>query len=130
MAKKPEPPPSALADVDGIGWAGHLTLAVLGLLSLVASVFSFRSHIQPTLGVSLLISGVLLPILVWFSLQRSRAAWSFLIALSIVLGIMTLFGAPKVRSLVGIPMSVALVIPALFAGAVFCLTAIDRRYKN
>jgi len=129
MAKK-EPPPSALADVDSIGWFGHAIPAVLGLLSLIAAVFAFRAGIQGTLGVALVVVGLLLPILVWMSLQRSRAAWSFLIALCAVLGIMTLFGAPKVRNLVGIALPVALIIPAMLAGAVFCLSLLDHRYKT
>jgi len=119
-----------ISDLDGLGWTGHGIPAALGIAALIASLFSYLNEIQVTLTISLLVVGALLPVLAWFSLHRSRAAWSFLISLSIVLGIMTLFGAPKVRTLVGIHMGVALVIPALFAVAAFALSAQSHRYKT
>ena len=119
-----------VTDLDGFGWAGHGIPAALGIAALIAAAFSYHAGIQITLTISLLFVGALLPVLAWFSLYRSRPAWSFLISLSIVLGIMTLFGAPKVRTLVGIHMGVALVIPALFAVAAFALSAQSHRYKT
>ena len=128
MAKQPAPP--AWQDMDGLGLAGHGLAAVLGILALVAAVFSFRAGIQITLTVALAVSGVLLPSLAWLSANRSRAAWSFLLSLSVVLSIMTLFGAPKVRTLVGIPMMVALVVPLAFLFVLFALWVQDHRYKT
>ena len=118
------------ADVDSLAWIGHGLPAAAGIASLVAAVGAWRSDMQATLVISLIVIGVLLPALAWFSWGRNRAAWSFLIALSIVLGIMTLFGAPKVRNLVGIPLAAALVIPAAFGVAAFCLSALGHRYKT
>ena len=130
MAKK-EPPKPPWHDLDQLGWTGHGIPAALGVLSLVAAYFSWKNHIQPTLGVSLIIAGVLLPALTYLSaMKRSRAAWAFLISLCGVLGVMTLFGAPKVRTLVGVNMGVALIIPVLFACATFFLTTQDHRYKT
>jgi hypothetical protein len=130
MTKKQPEKPVGLSDLDELGWIGHAVPALLGLLALVGAFFSYESGIQPTLTVSLIVAGTMLPVLAWFSLQRSRAAWSFLVALSIVLGIMTLFGAPKVRTLVGIHMALALVIPGLFALAAFALSVQSHRYKT
>jgi sugar phosphate permease len=129
-AKAPETKKAAGDDLQELGWIGHGIPAALGVLALVAAFYAWRAGIQITLSISLLVAGVLLPFLAWYSLQRSRAAWAFLIALCIVLGVMTLFGAPKVRSLVGINLGVALVIPGLFGFAAFCLSVVDQRYKN
>jgi hypothetical protein len=129
MAKQ-EAPKAAWSDLDSIGWMGHFIPAALGVLSLVASAFSFEKGIQPTLGVSLLVAGLLLPALAWLSLTRSRGGWSFLISACVVLGIMTLFGAPKVRTLAGVNIGVALIIPVLFAMSTFFLSMQDHRYKT
>jgi hypothetical protein len=128
MAKQPERP--AWQDMDGLGIAGHGLAAALGILALIAAVFSFRAGIQITLTVALVIVGVLLPALAWLSANRSRGAWSFLISLSAVLGIMTLFGSPKVRALVGIHIGIALAIPLAFVFMLFALWAQDHRYKT
>ena len=128
MAKPP--PPSPTSDLDGIGWAAHIITGVLGILSLIATVYAQRADITPTLVVALAVAGILLPILTWFSLQKSRIAWSFLISLSGVLCVMTLFGAPKVRSLVGISLGTALFLPALFVVALFGLSVAVHRYKE
>lgn len=116
-------------DLDELGWAGHGIAAALGVLSLVASFYSWKNGLQPTLGVALVVSGVLLPALAWLSLNRSRAAWAFLISLCAVLAIMTLFGAPKVRTLVGVHIGVPLIIPLAFGFATFALVVQDHRYK-
>lgn len=129
MAEK-KPPPGT-SDLDSAGWIGHLIPAAFGFGALIAAFFSHRAGIQATLAVALVVCGGLLLALAYFSaLARSRAAWSFLISLSIVLGIMTLFGAPKIRDLVGIHLSVALGIPILLGIAAGLLSAISHRYKS
>ena len=128
MAKKQKP--TFAEGVDGLGWTGHVVPALFGVLAIVAAFYAWKTGIQVTLGVSLVIAGGLLPWIAWMSLAGSRAAWSFLISLCIVFGIMTLFGAPKIRDLVGIPLGVALVIPGLFGFSAFALSLLDRRYKN
>jgi hypothetical protein len=121
----------AMSDLDEMGMIGHAIPVLLGVLALIAAVFSYRAKIQVTLPISLFVVGALLPALTWLSiLERSRAAWSFLISLAIVLGVMTLFGAPKVRNLVGIHMGIALVIPAALFFAAFALSLQGDRYKN
>ena len=118
------------SDLDASGWVAHGIPAALGVAALVAALFAYLASIQPTLIVSLLAAGGLLISLSYFSLMRSRAAWSFVISLSIVLAIMTLFGAPKIRTLVGIHMGIALVIPALFLVAAVLLSTLGPRYNK
>ena len=115
---------------DTFKWIGHSLMAVLGALALAAAIGSLQAGMQLTLVISLLVVGGVLPWLVWLSLKGNRPAWAFLISLAIVLGIMTLFGAPKVRNLVEIPLGVALLLPAAFAVAAFCLSALGDRYKS
>ena len=121
---------AATSDLDAVGWIAHVIPAVAGVAALIAAVFAQQSHIQITLTVALVIAGGLLIALSYFSLMRSRAAWSFTISLSVVLAIMTLFGAPKIRTLVGIHMGVALVIPVLFFVAAGMLSTMGRRYNK
>jgi len=130
MAEKTPPAPPARIELDELGWIGHGIPAALGIAALIAAVFSYRAEIQATMTVALIFVGALLPLLTWLSMNRSRAAWSFLISLSVVLGIMTLFGAPKIRTLVGVHMSIALILPGLFAVAAFALSVQSDRYKN
>ena len=128
--KKQSAPPSRIIQLDELGWAGHGITAVIGLASLVAAYFAYQSHIQITLTVALLAIGGLLPWVTWLSLHGSRAGWSFLISLAIVLGVMTLFGAPKVRSLTGMHIGVALLIPAALGFAAITLSLQTQHYKT
>jgi hypothetical protein len=121
---------SGITDIDELGWLGHGIPAVLGVASLVAAYFAYESHIQITLTVALVVVGGFLPWMSWMSIKRSRGAWSFLIASAIVLGIMTLFGAPKVRSLTGMHIGIALLIPAALGFAAFALSTLGHRYKS
>ena len=121
---------SGTSDLDAVGWIAHVIPAVLGIAALIAAFFAERAGIQSTLMVSLLVAGGLLVGLSYLSLMRSRGAWSFVISLSIVLAIMTLFGAPKIRTLVGINLGLALVIPALFLVAAVMLSTLSPRYKT
>jgi hypothetical protein len=132
MADKKPPlvEPAGSSDLDAAGWIAHAIPAALGVAALIAAVFSQRAGIQSTLMVSLLVGGGLLIALSYFSVMRSRAAWSFVISLSVVLAIMTLFGAPKIRTLVGIHMAVALVIPLLFFVAAGMLSTMGPRYNK
>src|SRR5689334_8755399 len=113
---KSAPAPS-IVRLDELGSLGHGLPATLGLAALIAAFFAYQSHIQITLTVALLVIGGLLPWVTWLSLHGSRAGWSFLLSLSIVLGVMTLFGAPKVRTLTGMHIGLALLIPAAFGFA-------------
>ncbi|MBA3501101.1 MAG: hypothetical protein M4D80_26250 [Myxococcota bacterium] len=132
MAEKKTPveQTSGTSDLDAVGWIAHAIPAALGVAALIAAFFSQKAGIQTTLMISLLVAGGLLIALSYLSLTRSRAAWSFVISLSIVLAIMTLFGAPKIRTLVGMHMALALVIPALFLAAAVMLSTLGPRYNK
>jgi hypothetical protein len=99
-------------------WVGHGIAAVLGLAPLA-------------LGVSLVVIGFLYPALVVLSLIRtSRGAWAFLCALCWVLGVVMLFGAPKIRSQINIGLWTAMIIPAMLTVAGIGLTMIRRDYRD
>lgn len=128
---KTAPPTTGTTDLDATGYIGHIVPGVLGLLALFAAFEAQTHNIQITLVVSLIVTGLILVALAYLSMvQRSRGAWSFLISMSIVLGVMTLFGAPKIRTLLGIHMSIALVIPVAFGIAAGMLGGLGQRYKN
>ena len=131
MAEKKSPLAESGTELDAAGWIAHGITAALGVLGMIAAYFAERSGIQSTLTVALIVGGGLLIALSYLSaMTRSRAAWSFVVSLSIVLAIMTLFGAPKIRTLVGINLGLALVIPALFLVAAVMLSTMGPRYNK
>lgn len=109
-------------------WFGHGIPAVAGLASLVAAFASWSAGLQPTLWIALLIVGMLLPAVTWLSFQKSRAAWSFLVALCSVLALMLLFGAPKVRGIVGVGLWHTLILPGMLAVGAMALVMVHRDY--
>jgi hypothetical protein len=69
---------------------------------LIAGVAAFGHHDVPlVVGVTLLVSGVLMPVLAFYSYRQSRPAWAFLIALCGVFAVVEFFGAPKIRDAMG-----------------------------
>ncbi len=80
---------------------GHLLALGLGALHLVFGCYAAtRSNATAALWVSLLITGVTLPVLAHFSYrEQSRPAWAFLIAICSVFAVVEFFGAPKVRGM-------------------------------
>lgn len=93
---------------------GHALAAVLGVGNAIAGLFALAAGLTPVLGVALLIGGGTMAALAYYSyFKKSRAAWAFLASLTGVFGTCLLFGAPKVRSLVGIGLWTALIAPGL-----------------
>jgi hypothetical protein len=109
---------------------GHGVGFVAGIASLVAGFASFGSTIPGVVGATLLVFGFILPIVTWKSLQHSRAAWAFLIALLSVLATVTFFGAPKVRHVLGIGLWYAMIIPAVEIVAVIALSMVRGEYRE
>lgn len=109
---------------------GHGLAAALGLLSLYAATASFGAGMQGALGVGLAVLGVAFPLLAWFSYRGSRPAWAFLIALTSVMALMLLFGAPKVRNIVGVGLWTAMILPGLFSVATASLLVLRSRYSD
>jgi len=111
-------------------WISHGLASVASLASLIAGFYAFRAGMPGALGMALMVIGLVMPVLVWFSLQRSRAAWAFLVALCYVLAIVLLFGAPKVRAQIDIGLWTAMIIPGLFAVAAVGLSLIRADYRD
>jgi hypothetical protein len=65
--------------------------------------------------------GLLVPVLAHFSWRGSRAAWSFMLSIICVFGIVTFFGAPKVRNILGIGFWTAMILPGI---QFVCLSAL------
>lgn len=109
---------------------GHGVGAIAGLAALVGGIGAMTTTMPGALGASLIMIGVLMPVLVWRSLVHSREAWSFLIAMLAVLATVTFFGAPKVRHVLGIGLWYALIIPALQIVAVIALAMLRDEYRD
>ncbi|HYU14717.1 MAG TPA: hypothetical protein VEL05_01545 [Candidatus Acidoferrum sp.] len=118
-AHRPEPlaASSSGAIAVYIGVPFGLALLILGLAG------GLRADPLPSpLVIALCLAGALEAVLCWRTLYRSRVAWSFAVALSGTLTMAFLFGSPKVRDTIAVPIGVA-VVPALVALLVTCLLA-------
>lgn len=109
---------------------GHGLAVAMGVGSLVGGIASLAKGLPPVMGVTMLVLGVLMPVVTWKSLQHVRSAWAFLIALVAVFGAVTFFGAPKVRHLLGIGLWNALIIPGLLIVSVIALSMVRDEYRD
>jgi hypothetical protein len=107
---------------------GHGLATLLGLCALAGSYGAFDKGLPSVMGVTLLVVGLLMPVLAYMSWQKSRVAWAFLIALVGVFGGVTLFGAPKVRAMLGIGLWIAMIFPAIKIVTVVALASLRRDY--
>jgi MFS family permease len=111
-------------------FVGHAIGFIAGIASLVAGFAAFGSTIPGVVAVTLLITGLVIPVLSWRSLQHSRPAWAFLIAILAVLATVTFFGAPKMRHVLGIGLWYALIIPAIEVVGVIALSMVRSEYRE
>jgi hypothetical protein len=110
---------------------GHLAAGLLGLSNVIAAIVSFAGGLTPVLGIALFIGGGTMIALAYFSyFHKSRAAWAFLAAICGVFGTCLLFGAPKVRSVVGIGLWTALIFPGLNYVAMTALIMLRGEYRQ
>lgn len=110
---------------------GHGLATAAGLASLVAAYYAFEKDMPMVLPVTLIVVGLLYPFLAAFSMfSKSRAAWSFLVALCYTLAVVLLFGAPKVRAQIDVSLWTAMVIPGLLVVAGVTLTSLRRDYRG
>ncbi len=110
---------------------GHGVATLFGVLAFVAAVFAGRDGMPAALTVSLVILGLLYPTLAVLSIfRRSRGAWAFLSALCWVLGVIMLFGAPKIRSQIGIGLWTAMIIPGMLVVAGIALRMVRDEYRD
>lgn len=128
---------AVLSGVLGAAWffawlrprvVGHLIPALLGAGHLVAAASAFQHGTPFVLGMTLLVSGFLMPLLAWHSYHRSRPAWAFLIAICGVFAVIEFFGAPKVRGALEIGLWTAMILPGLNAVAVAALVSLRGEY--
>ena len=109
---------------------GHLIAGVMGVAALVGGVVALGKGMPPVMGATMLLVGILMLPLVYLSLQRSRAGWSFLIAIVAVFSAVTFFGSPKVAHILGIGLWYAMVIPGLQIVCVIALSMLRAEYRE
>ncbi|MGE0548715.1 MAG: hypothetical protein AB7O24_13560 [Kofleriaceae bacterium] len=112
-------------------WFGHGMTGVAGVLALVASIAGAVHGIPKLLAVALAVLGGLFLVLTWKSLrERNRAAWAFLVSLSLMTAVSGLFGAPKLRNAAEIPLGAALLVPVLMTFTTIALASIRRHFRD
>lgn len=109
---------------------GHGLSIVIGVASIAGGIAGLVSTLPGVMGVTLLICGLIIPVLVIYSLKHSRSAWAFLIAMLSVLATVTFFGAPKIRHVIDISLWHALLIPGLMIVATIALGMLRDEYKG
>jgi hypothetical protein len=110
---------------------GHVLSGGFGLASLLAGVMSLTGSLPPLLALVLVVMGAFTLLLTAQSLtRRSRAAWAFLSAVLAVMAVCTLFGAPKIHTLLGVNMWIALMVPGLLAVATAALGMVADDYRE
>jgi hypothetical protein len=108
----------------------HALAGLFGVAALLAGFGSFTGSLPITLSLVLVGIGVLTLFLTYHSAHRSRAAWAFLAALLAVMAVCTLFGAPKIRTLLGVNMWIALLAPGLLSVACTAFGMIADEYRE
>jgi hypothetical protein len=110
--------------------AGHAMAVVIGAASFVAGITALVKSLPGTMGITLIIVGLLLPVLAHFSWRFSRAAWSLMISTLCVFAAVTFFGAPKIAAVLGIGLTLATLIPIVQVVAVIALAELRREYRE
>ena len=108
---------------------GHAVAVLFGLAGLFAGYESAGHHMPGVMTGVLFVAGVLLPVLAHYSWRHSRAAWAYLCALLGVFGIVTFFGAPKVRNILGIGFWTAMMLPSIQFVCVAALAMVRGEYR-
>lgn len=109
---------------------GHALGVLLGITTLIGAAGAMTANFHPVLPAALFVFGGGLLVLTYFSTQRVRGAWAFLIALCGTGTLVTLFGATKVRNALGFGLYHAMIVPGLFAVATVALVLIARDYDD
>ncbi|HEY1556859.1 MAG TPA: hypothetical protein VGF94_18615 [Kofleriaceae bacterium] len=121
-------PPAQQPNISSL--IGHVLAILIGGAALLAGAETMLHDLPSVMTATLVLAGSLLPVLAWLSMRGSRASWSFTIAITAVLGVMTLFGAPKVCNLIHIPLAVAAIAPVLCILAVTMLSTLGPDYRG
>lgn len=107
---------------------GHLLSVLLAAGYLVGAIAGFTHNAPGVVGMTLLISGVLVPVLAWHSFHHSRPAWAFLVAICGVFAVVGLFGAPKVRGALDVSLWLTMILPGLNVVAAAALISLRAEY--
>lgn len=110
--------------------AGHGLAVVIGAASFVAGILALVKGLPGVMGVTMIVVGLLMPVLAHFSWRFSRAAWATMIATLCVFGAVTLFGSPKIATVMHIDLGIALLIPIVQVAAVVLLAQIRGEYRD
>lgn len=112
-------------------WVAFGIPALAGVLSFAAAVGAIVADISVVLAAALFISSGMFGFLIRLSVEKkSRAGWASLAAMCLVFGIVTLFGAPKLRGLVGVGLWVAMIVPGMFFIAAAALRQLRADYRE
>ena len=111
-------------------WVGHGIAAITGVAAIVAGIGAASVGMTAVLPASLLVAGLVFPVLVWKSLQRVRGAWAFLIGMCAVFATVLLFGATKVRGALGVGLWTALIIPGVLTVGTVALAMLRDDYRD
>jgi hypothetical protein len=107
---------------------GHVLPVLLGIVHLMAGGSAWLAELR-VLGITLVLSGLLMPVLAWSSYRdRSRAAWAFLLVICAVFGVGELFGISKVRDALGVGLWTAMILPGANAVVVAALGSLRGEY--
>ena len=109
---------------------GHVLAGLFAIASVVGGIVAFTHEMTRVLPVALLVGGLVMALLVWKSLMKSRSAWAFLIGMTSVLSAVMLFGSTKLRGVLDVQLYIALIIPGMLAVTTAALAMIRDNYKD
>ena len=109
---------------------GHTIPFVASLAALAGAVAAYLHGLHIVMPVTLLVIGLVLPVLCMSSLNRRRAGWAFLCGMCAMLAVVTLFGATKVRVVLGISLWHAMILPGLLAIGTAALAMVRTEYRD
>ena len=109
----------------------HGLAAIVGITALVGAAGAGVKNFHPVLPIALGLLGALILVFIYFSLAtKSRAAWSFLISTCAVGGLVTLFGATKIRNTADVSLYYALILPGILVVATIMLIGLADDYAE
>ena len=109
---------------------GHAASIAVALAAGVGCFAVTRTPLPTLLSIVLGTVAALLLILGRMSLRGDRAAWAFITAMTGVMGLCTVFGAPKMRELIGVNIWITMLIPAMAVIGVVGLRKLGPSYLN
>jgi hypothetical protein len=109
---------------------GHVLAGALGLMKLVGGFVALTHNLPGVLIATLLVFGALTVVLAWLSSQGSRAAWGFLGAICGVFAVVSVFGAPRLRGILGVSLWTLIVVPGLYVVAAMTLYFVRHDYAE